>query len=203
MTISSDKSDKKVWAWRIASPFSHSVEVNDQLFLSGTPALDDAGEILDQYIVEVAEKDSNQIMYLFHSYVSEHLGLIVKAYSDGEITPKVQDHGQATWVCKRNSEDCLIDFSSNILYLKRFFKVLVPPYPRPYFVYKSNRFEVLNYQFLERDYLMHTGRIVYKNSDGIYVKVGDGILVIKEVQEAHSGLIFNPASRFVIGTRIG
>ena len=47
MTISSDKSDKKVWAWRIASPFSHSVEVNDQLFLSGTPALDDAGEILD------------------------------------------------------------------------------------------------------------------------------------------------------------
>ena len=60
----------------------------------------DAGEILDQYIVEVAEKDSNQIMYLFHSYVSEHLGLIVKAYSDGEITPKVQDHGQATWVCK-------------------------------------------------------------------------------------------------------
>ena len=47
MTISSDKSDKKVWAWRIASPFSHSVEVNDQLFLSGMPALDDAGEILD------------------------------------------------------------------------------------------------------------------------------------------------------------
>ena len=47
MTISSDKGDKKVWAWRIASPFSHSVEVNDQLFLSGMPALDDAGEILD------------------------------------------------------------------------------------------------------------------------------------------------------------
>ena len=57
---------------------------------------------------------------------------------------------------------------------------------------------MLNYQFLERDYLMHTGRIVYKNSDGIYVKVGDGILVIKEVQEAHSGLIFNPASDLLL-----
>jgi enamine deaminase RidA (YjgF/YER057c/UK114 family) len=46
MVLSKDYNVNRLWSWRTASPFSHTVEVNDQIFISGQPSLDAAGIIL-------------------------------------------------------------------------------------------------------------------------------------------------------------
>ena len=46
MAFNKNDSDNQTWSWRIDSPFSHAVEVNDQIFISGQPPLDAAGKIL-------------------------------------------------------------------------------------------------------------------------------------------------------------
>ena len=46
MGFTIDENVNKVWSWRTASPFSNTVEINDQIFISGQPPLDAEGNIL-------------------------------------------------------------------------------------------------------------------------------------------------------------
>lgn len=162
----------------------------------------DNGDILEQYRVKYTDQTSQEIMALFDKYVLENLGRVVKEYLRGEIQPIKQDTSKATWVCKRNLDDCIINFNWSNKYIYKLFKVLVPPYPRPIIKISNNLLEVTKFELIDIKYHMHSGRVVNIDGDDVYIKTEDGLLIIKELVDYNSKNRVIPSSILKLGYRL-
>ena len=114
----------------------------------------DDGDILAQYKIKYNGETSKEIMDKFDHYVENNLGRIVKAFINKEIIPVKQDRSKATWVPRRNIEDCIINFNWDQRFIEMFFKALVRPYPLPMIKIKGELFEVENHAFIKRQYFI-------------------------------------------------
>lgn len=158
----------------------------------------DDGPILVQYrLKNDFASTSTQYMQLFNSYVADHLGEIIKDYLDGNLKPHPQDKSLASWVGKRNLDDCRIDFYKSIKYLKAFFRALVPPYPYPFFELHGERYWVTKVHFFSSTVVTHTGRILNIDNEGIWIKVSDGYMIISELMDNDYNLV--ETKRFKLG----
>ncbi|WP_345871575.1 formyltransferase family protein [Shewanella algae] len=162
----------------------------------------DDGPILEQFEVEYNNETSRQILQKFENYVENNLGRVVKEYCCGDIIPKVQDKKKATWVVKRNLNDCIIDFKCSIKYIERMFKVLVYPYPLPILKVRGVLYEVLSANFINIDYHTHIGRVVNIENGLIYIKVSDGLLIIEKVREYNCEITLDAADIVKLGERL-
>jgi methionyl-tRNA formyltransferase len=162
----------------------------------------DDGPIVHQYKFNYNGETSFQVMILLNEYVEENLGSIFLSFIDSHITPIEQDKSGATWCCKRNLDDCMIDFNESISFQERFFKALVRPYPLPAISVRSKSYEILEADFIYRDYHMTNGRVVNIDSDGAWIKVADGFLLVKKLlDEKRRAADFRAV--FSIGMRLG
>jgi methionyl-tRNA formyltransferase len=142
----------------------------------------DDGPLLHQFYVKYEEQSSKQIMEYFDECIENELGPIVKGFISGTVIPKAQDSNSATWVPKRNIDDCIIDFNSSIEFIERLFKVLVHPYPLPIIKVDDVLYEVMEADFKKVNYYTHVGRVVNLECDAAYIKVSNGILIVKELR---------------------
>lgn len=158
----------------------------------------DDGPILAQYRVKNdSVSTSTHYMQLFNSYVADHLGEILRDYIKGSIKPQPQDKSLASWVGKRNLDDCRIDFNQPIRYLKAFFRVLVSPYPHPFFEFHGERYWVTKVRFFDSAVVTHTGRILNIDDEGIWIKVGDGYMIVSEMVDDEHNTV--ETGRFKLG----
>lgn len=134
---------------------------------------------------------------VFNQYITDNISKIIQAYLSGEIKAKPQDKLAASWVGKRNLNDCKLDFTTKIEYLKLFFRALVDPYPKPFFEYHGRRISIEKPQFHPSTIMTHCGRILNIDNEGIWIKVSDGYLVTNRMHD-ESGNIVLP-SHFRIG----
>lgn len=176
--------------------------LNDEPELGLTVHLMDAfidnGDIIAQYKVKNDfSRTSTMYMQEFNTYIANHLGYIVRDYIDGNIVPTSQDKTLASWVGKRNLEDCRIDCNQPIKYLRAFFRALVPPYPLPFFEKDGSRFYVTDVDFFPSAVVTHTGRILNIDDDGLWIKVHDGYLVVKKLVDVSGASV--DISSFKIG----
>lgn len=141
----------------------------------------DDGDILEQFKINYEGQTSQEIWKIFDDYVLNNLGRVVKEFLAGKIIAKPQKRVEATWVCKRNIEDCLIDFSKTNKYIEMLFKALVRPYPLPMIKVKGKLYEVSKYKLIPVKYEMHVGRVVNIEENKAYIKVAEGILIIEEL----------------------
>ena len=142
---------------------------------------------------------STYYMEEYNSYKAEHLDTILLDFLEGRITPRKQDKSQASWVGRRNLLDCKIDFNQPIAYQKAFFRSLVPPYPRPYVVYKGVALVVKKVFYHTCGVTTHNGRILNIDNDGLWVKLPDGYMVIQQLEYCNGNDY--PLSNFRIGQR--
>lgn len=161
----------------------------------------DDGPIIHQYIIQYDKHTAKDIMDLCNLYIEENFSKFFKEYINGEVIAVPQLKRDATWVCKRNLDDCLINFDSDIELLKRYFKALVRPYPLPAIVVKQKRYEITKFEFIEANYLMHNGRVVNIDNEGAWIKVKDGFLVVKSLLD-DSGDKKEPSELFKLGMRL-
>lgn len=158
----------------------------------------DDGPIIYQYKIENDRvKTSTEYMELLNDHIAEKLGHILNDYLDGKIALIANDKTKATWVGKRNYQDCKIDFNKNLHYLQCFFRALVAPYPLPFVEYKGEDFSVTKVGFHPVNCDTHIGRILNIDDDGIWVKAIDGYLVIKELKNHENNIV--SFDRFRIG----
>jgi methionyl-tRNA formyltransferase len=141
----------------------------------------DTGRIYYQSSLMYQNETSWEVMNIFNLEVEKVLGGIAKNIFNGSLIGWDQDSDHATWVAKRNLEDCLVDFSKSIEEIRRFFLALVRPYPLPAIIFRGQRFEISNCNFLKRDYLGGEGRIVNIDELGVYIKCKDGLLIVNEL----------------------
>lgn len=160
----------------------------------------DDGPILAQFLLDIREKNSFQVMTECNAIVEEKLGAIITSYLDGAIQPQPQDKSLATWVPKRNLDDCVIDFNTTCVALKNFFRALVRPYPLPMIKIKGERYEVTEADILEKSYYCTPGRVVNIDNEGAWVKITDGLLLIKSLEKANETI--SPSAILKIGQRL-
>ena len=130
-------------------------------------------------------------------YVEENLGKVIDDYLQGGIELKPNDKSKATWVGRRTLLDCKVDFNKSIKYQKAFFRALVPPYPCPFIEYKDCKYFITSVDFHSQNVDTHIGRILNIDNDGLWIKIQDGYLVIKSLEDQNGESI--PLNLFRIG----
>lgn len=177
--------------------------LNDEEYIGGTVHLMseyvDDGDIIYQWKVENdRQKTSTDYMLYFNKHIEDNLGDVIEGFISGDIKPVPQDKSKASWVAKRNLQDCKIDFSKPIDWQRRFWRCLVPPYPEPFVEWKGKHLVVRNVSFKESPEISHLGRIVNIDNDGLWVKCKDGYIVIHEFIDTQNNEIFS-LKNFKIG----
>ncbi len=163
----------------------------------------DDGDILEQYKIHYEYQTSQEIMKKFDDYVLNNLGRVVKEFLQGKIIPQKQNRNEATWVCKRNINDCLIDFSKSNKYIEMFFRALVSPYPLPMIRIKNKLYEISSYELKEAQYEMHLGRVINIEDNKAYIKISEGILIIENLIDFETKEKISDLSKFLkIGQRL-
>ncbi|ELI3523149.1 hypothetical protein Q8E21_003108 [Vibrio vulnificus] len=160
----------------------------------------DDGDIIFQHRIEYKDQTSTEIMEHCNRYVEDNLSNLVLDYVSGNIDKIVQDKSLASWVCKRNIDDCKLDFSLDLKLIKRFFKALSFPYPRPFFIFNGKRLTIEKADFVENGTIMTFGRVVNVDTDGVWIQVKNGYLIASLIKD-ESGEIFNNES-IKIGSRL-
>ena len=160
----------------------------------------DDGDIIHQVsFANDRVSTSTQFIERDNEYVEKHIYEILYSFLEGKTKLKLNDKSQATWVGRRNLKDCQIDFNRTLNYQKCFFRALVRPYPLPYVLFKGRKFEITKAGFHEQNVDTHIGRILNIDSEGLWVKVSDGFLILKEIEE--EGHIVDIKETFKIGQR--
>ncbi len=162
----------------------------------------DDGEVLEQYKIAYNGESSKEIMDKFDQYVEENLGSVVRKFLNKEITPQQNNKSQATWVPKRNLEDCIIDFSWSRKFIETFFKALVRPYPLPILKIKNELYEIEGHEFIEVNYYTHLGRVVNIEERRAYIKTEDGLLVINKLIHFETQKTYHADEILKLGMRL-
>jgi methionyl-tRNA formyltransferase len=143
----------------------------------------DSGPLLHQHAIPRPDgMTSHEAMERLNAHVAAELGHVVHRFLAGEIKPSPQDHAAATWVPRRNLDDCLIDFTETHRQLALFFDALVEPYPLPQIRCSAGRFEIVEHDLVARDYRTHLGRVVNVDAAGAWIKIREGLLVVKRLR---------------------
>lgn len=143
----------------------------------------DDGDILEQFSVKYESQTSHEIMTLFDDYIENNLGRVVFDFLNKKITPIKQNKSKATWVTRRNLDDCIIDFTKSNNYILAMFRTLVEPYPLPLIRINDRLYEITSYKLIDIKYEMHIGRVVNIENDDVYIKTKDGLLLINSLRE--------------------
>lgn len=143
----------------------------------------DDGPIIYQNKFRNKGQNSRQIVEKCNTHIEKNLSKIIKKFLKNKIKPKPQKKSLATWVCKRNLDDCIINFNQSILEIDLFFKALVEPYPLPRIKINDRLIEVTDYQLLKAKYYTTIGTVINIENKSIWIKVNDGILILRKARD--------------------
>ncbi|USD38666.1 methionyl-tRNA formyltransferase [Ferrimonas sp. SCSIO 43195] len=160
----------------------------------------DNGPIIKQFSFSDNTKNAKEVMEYCNAIVLNNLGGVVKSYINGEIVETVQNFEEATWVPRRNLDDCLIDYNETVHEISLLFRALVRPYPLPMIEVEGKRFEVTDYELKKRTYKCTIGRVVNLDENGAWIKIKDGLLIVKRLEIDCKK--FNPNDILKIGQRL-
>jgi methionyl-tRNA formyltransferase len=142
----------------------------------------DSGPIIWQRALSIEKKTSWQLMLECDAIIERNISEVISKYISGELKEKPQDHSIATYVGKRNLNDCKIDWNTwSATFFERALKALVPPYPFPFFEYLGEKFQITNARIIHLDYIEINGHLVYVNQNSILVKINGGLIEIFEL----------------------
>ena len=99
---------------------------------------------------------------------------------------------------KRSYNDCNIDFNTELIDIKRLFRVLTAPYPLPFFTKNNEIYEVEDVDFFQtKPYINHNGRDLNIDSQGVWVSAIGGFVILKKIRDSKGNKV--PHTRFKIG----
>jgi len=162
----------------------------------------DDGDILEQFKIRYNNQTSKEIMDIFDNYIEKNLARVVTDFINHKITPTPQDRSKATWVAKRDIEDCVIDFNYDNRYIDMLFKVLVRPYPLPIIKNGDKKYEINGYTLITRDYRANIGQVVNIEDRKVYIKVKEGLLIIEKLIDYDTKEPISASDIFKIGKRL-
>jgi len=99
--------------WRGAAPMAHAILAGDAetgvTLMHGTPKLD-AGPILAQERIAIGDETAGELTVRLAALGASVLARELPRYIAGELVPRTQDEGAATWAPKLDPRDGALDF---------------------------------------------------------------------------------------------
>lgn len=117
----------------------------------------------------------------------------------GTLTPKTQDHGQATLAPLLKKEDGLIDWTMKATQLANRVRGL-SPWPGAYTFLGEQRWNIWKAVSANEATADKPGTIVAVDKQSILVATGEGMLEVREIQTANSKRM--PVSQFLAGHKV-
>lgn len=162
----------------------------------------DHGPILKQFSFSYYGQTIASINKEIDRIIENNTGEVVRDFLEGKIRPNPQDDSKATWGCRRNLNDCMVDFTWGNLYLERLLLALTAPYPLPRIRIKNEIYEILEAKVVERDYFGAVGRCLNIDENGAWIKTSEGFLIIKMLKKVNGGDVFHAKDILRIGYRL-
>ena len=174
--------------WRGAAPIARSLEAGDKVTGITIMQMDegmDTGDILAQQQLAVHEDDTGQSLHdrlapLGAALLLDTLGKLAK----GQIVPRPQDGARACYAPKLRKEEAILDWSAPARVLARKVRAF-NPWPVAQTQFRDRQLRIWEVGPVEdacggQD--AAPGTVLSANRDGIGVRTGDGVLVIRQLQ---------------------
>jgi methionyl-tRNA formyltransferase len=173
--------------YRGGSPIQYSIMNGDEI--SGISLMKmikqmDAGEVYVQEEIKIESSDNSGSLFLKmtslgQSMIKKYLSKILS----GEIKGKPQDESQVTFAYNKVGEQEKIDWSKSNFEIHNFIRAMTPR-PIPFTTFNDERWKIGSSKISEKkvDNTVTPGTIVEKNNEGVFVKTGNGVLQILELQ---------------------
>jgi len=114
----------------------------------------------------------------------------------GTLTPRPQDHGQATLAPLLKKEDGAINWAMSATSIANRIRGLTP-WPGAYTFLKTERLTISRSVALDEATTLAPGQIIALTKDALHVATGEGVLVIRELQPANGRRM--PAAQYLAG----
>ncbi len=141
-------------------------------FLTKEP---DAGDILNQKIIKISNKDYAKDLYnKVLKVIPVQINEIIDNFINDSINPIRQLKKDSNVWRKRSEIDGKIDWRMNSKNIYNLVRALADPYPGAYFIYNKKKFLVSNSKIVNiKIDNQEPGRIIKNNSKELIVKTGD------------------------------
>jgi len=114
----------------------------------------------------------------------------------GTLTPRPQDHGQATLAPLLKKEDGAVSWTLSATSIANRIRGLTP-WPGAYTFLKTERWTISRSVALDEATSLAPGQIIALTKDAIHVATGKGVLAIRELQPANGRRM--PAAQYLAG----
>ncbi len=144
----------------------------------------DSGGIILQERITIADRET--ATSLFDKCANAHLLLATKLsfiLANKSLNWTEQHIQKVSVWTKRTPEDGIINFNESIIFIDRFIRALMPPYPGAFFYYDKKRNVVNKFSINKNQHSEEIGKIVNISSKGLpSISARDGILDCLEIQ---------------------
>ena len=114
----------------------------------------------------------------------------------GTLTPRPQDHGQATLAPLLKKEDGAVNWTMSATSIANRIRGLTP-WPGAYTFLKADRWTISRSVVLDEATTLAPGQIIALTKDAIHVATGKGVLAIRELQPANGRRM--PVAQYLAG----
>jgi methionyl-tRNA formyltransferase len=143
----------------------------------------DAGPVIWRKKVKTRSLTSWALMEICDTLIEERIGKVLSRYLKGNIKPRPQAEAEATYVTKRNKEDCRVNWQDwDSVMFRRYMRALVDPYPLPFFEWKGQELQIVKAKVVKKRYFQTPGVVVDVRKGSTFVKLRDGILELQVVR---------------------
>ena len=168
--------------WRGAAPIQRAIEAGDGESGITIMQMDvglDTGDMLKKGIVKIDDEMTGEGL---HDALSDMgADLIIDVLQDlDNIKPEKQDDSLACYAAKLEKADEKLDFSKSAVEIEKKVRAF-NPFPATYFIYKDERFKVLEVEAFEESAGMEAGTII-ENDTGLLIECGDGMVFVTKIQ---------------------
>lgn len=145
----------------------------------------DSGDILVQEKIKISEREDSNTLYqkillAIKKVIEENIENILTQ----EITYKKQLEEEATYCAIRTMEDGEIDWSKSAKDIDKLIRATTKPYPGAYTYHKGEKLIIWTSEIVEKDNwsALSGQRVEILKGQGVKVKTGNGILLIKDIE---------------------
>jgi methionyl-tRNA formyltransferase len=188
--------------WRGACPVTAAIAAGDAetgITIHFVASEMDTGDILAQARVPLGDEDTTETMMARLAVLGADVYAdAVARWLRGEITPRKQDHTQATWCDRMKKEQGKIDWAQPAEKIVRQIRAY-QPWPLAFTFWQGRQLNILGARALDLEQNSSTPGQVLRSDAGIVVATGKGTLLLRQVQLSGKRAI--PVEDFARGAR--
>jgi len=142
----------------------------------------DTGPILSQMIIDISDEDTTGTLYDKLSGASaDFLVATIKKYLAGEIKPRAQNGGQASYAKALTKSDGLIDWLKPAAHLEKFIRAM-NPWPMAWTWSNGKQIKIISAQSRTIEINSYKPGKTFQYNKGLAAQCGKNSLIIKKLQ---------------------